>query len=47
MKNSFYFILKAFLVVRYSNFCPDVFGHVGKWIDKKTKVNFKMNGVPT
>ena len=31
-----------FLLLRYLNFCPDFFGHVGKRLDKKTKVNFKI-----
>ena len=33
---------RFFLLLRYLNFCPDFFGHVGKWLDKKTKVNFKI-----
>ena len=24
------------------NFCPDFFGHVGKWLDKKYNVNFNL-----
>ena len=31
-----------FLLLRYLNFCPDFFGHVGKRLDKKVKVNFKF-----
>ena len=27
---------------RYLNFCPNVFGHVGKRLDKKASVNFKI-----
>ena len=34
-KNAFYFILKLFLFLRYSNFCPDFFGHLGKRLEKK------------
>ena len=30
MKNVFYFTLNLFLFIRYSNFCPDCFGHVRK-----------------
>ena len=26
----------------YMHFCPDVLGHVGKLVDKKAKVNFKI-----
>ena len=45
MKIDFYFILKAlkiFSFLRYFNFCPDVFGHIGKQVDKNAKVNFKI-----
>ena len=35
MKNAFYFILQALFVLKISNFSPDFFGHVGKWLDKK------------
>ena len=38
----FYFILKLFSFLRYSNFCPDFFGHLGKRLDKKAKINFKI-----
>ena len=27
---------------RYLNFCPNAFGHVGKRLDKKASVNFKI-----
>ena len=30
---------------RLSNFCFDFFGHVGKWLDRKGKVNFKIYNV--
>ena len=30
---------------RYLNSCPDCFGHVRKWLDKKAKVNFKIYNV--
>ena len=43
IKNTFYFTLKAcFIVLRCLNLCPDFYGHVGKQLDKKTKVNFKI-----
>ena len=45
MKNAFYFILKALFVVKIFNFCPDFFGHVGKWLDKKTEIIFKIYDV--
>ena len=35
----------SFLFLRYLNFCPDIFGHVRKRLDKKAKVNFKIYGV--
>ena len=28
--------------LRYLNFCPGFFDHVGKWLDKKASVNFKI-----
>ena len=42
MNNSFYFILKAIWLLKYSNFYPYFFGHVGKCLDKKVMVNFKI-----
>ena len=43
IKDAFYFTLKAiFVLLRYSKFCPDSYGHVGKQPDKKTKTNFKI-----
>ena len=47
MKNTFYFILKAFLFSRYLNFCPHFFDNVGKLIDKKATVNLKIYDVIT
>ena len=47
MKNTFYFILKAFLFSRYLNFCADFFDNVGKRIDKKATVNLKIYDVTT
>ena len=43
MKNTFYFILKALVVLNM--FCPGFFGHIGKWLDKKVKVSFKIYDV--
>ena len=37
-----YFMLKVLFVLRYLNFCLDFLGHVGKRLDKKGKVNFKI-----
>ena len=34
---------KLFFVLRYSNVCPDFFGHVGKRLNKKDIVNFKIH----
>ena len=45
MKNTFYFMLKALLFLKYLDFCPDVFVHVGKRVDKKVKVNFRIYDV--
>ena len=36
---------KLFWFFRYINFCPDFLGHVGKRLDKKAKVNFKIYDV--
>ena len=41
----FILFLKLFLVLRYLNFCPNFFGHVGKRLDKNVKVNFKFHDV--
>ena len=35
-------IEKLFSVLRQSNFCPYIFGYVGKQLDKKAKVHFKI-----
>ena len=45
MKNAFYFMLKAFLVLEIFTFFFGLFVYVQKWLDKKAKVNFKMYGV--
>ena len=33
---------KVFSFLRYLQFCPDVFGYIGKRLDKKAKVNLKI-----
>ena len=46
MKNAFYFKLRgALLVLKISEFLSWRFGHVGKQLDKKAKVNFKIYNV--
>ena len=46
IKNVFYFILKAFKIFKsfltYLNARLDFCGHMGKLLDKRTKVNFKI-----
>ena len=37
----FFFFLKVLFVLKILNFCPNIFGLVGKGLDKKAKVNFK------
>ena len=32
-------------ILRYLNFCPDLFGHVGKQLDNKAKFDFNMYDV--
>ena len=34
--------LQLFSYLRYLNFCYDLLVHVGKQLDKKAKVNFKI-----
>ena len=43
MKNVFYFVLKAFLVLKIFNFLSRHFGHVGKKLNQKDKANFKIH----
>ena len=45
MKNPFYFLfhLKGSLYLKYFSF--DFCGYVGKWLDKKAKVNFNIYNV--
>ena len=42
MKNAFYLMLKTLFFVRYLNFRPDFFGHVGKRLNKKVKIISKF-----
>ena len=35
MKNALNLIVKLFSLLTYLNFCPELFGHVGKRLDKK------------
>ena len=42
MGNAFYFVLKAFSVLKIFKFLSWLFGHVGKRLHEKTKVNFKI-----
>ena len=51
-KNAFYFMLKALLFSRYSDFCFKIFrflsclfGQVGERLDKRAKVKFKIYNV--
>ena len=37
--------LEIFLFLRYLNFCPDFVDHVGKRLDKKAQVDFKIYDV--
>ena len=45
MKNAFYFMLKALFVFGIFKFLSWSFGHVGKRLDKKTKINFEIYDV--
>ena len=46
MKNA-YFFLKALFILKIFNFCLGFFNHMGKELDKKAKVHFKIYGVTT
>ena len=45
MKNAFYFTLKILFVLKIFKFCPDLLDHVGKFLDRKAKVNFRNYNV--
>ena len=34
--------LELFLLLRYLDFCPDFFGHVEKWLDRKQRLISKF-----
>ena len=42
MKNAFHFNLKALFILKIFKSCPEFFGHVGRRLDKRAKVNFKI-----
>ena len=37
--------VKCFLLLKYLHICPDIFGYVGEWFDKKATVNSKIYDV--
>ena len=45
MKNGFFSPKNLFSLLIYLTLWPDCFGPVGKQLDKKAKVNFKIHGV--
>ena len=45
MKNAFYFKLKASFIFKIFTFLSLHIGYVGKRLDKKVKVNFKMRDI--
>ena len=45
MKNAFYFILKALLVLKIFNILSWIIWYMGKQLDKKAKINFKIYDV--
>ena len=47
MKNAFYFILKALLVIEIFKFLSWLFASVEEQLDRKAKVNFKVYEVTT
>ena len=47
MKNAFYFILKAYFVLKIFKFLSRLFGHVGEPLEKKGKLNFEIHDVTT
>ena len=47
MKNTFYFMLKSFFVLKIFRFLSWHFGHVRRRLDEKDKVNFKIYDVTT
>ena len=48
IKNAFYFMFKALFVPEYLNFCSDLYGPLGKRLDKKKgSVDLKFYDVTT
>ena len=47
MKNALYFTLKAFFVLKIFKFFSWLFGHVGKRLEYKDQVNFKIYDATT
>ena len=47
MKNAFYFTLKALFVIKIFKFFSWLFGYVGKRLDEKDQINFKIYDVTT
>ena len=45
MKNTFYCVLKAFLVLEIFRFLFCLFGYLEKQLDKKAKIDFKFYDV--
>ena len=45
MENALYFMLKALFILEIFTFFSWLFGYVGKWLDKKAMVNFKIYDV--
>ena len=45
IKYAFHFLLKALIVLKLFEFLSWIFGHVGKRLDKKAEVNFKIHDV--
>ena len=45
MKNAFYFISKALFILKIFKFLSWLLGHVGKQLDWKDKVNFRIHDV--
>ena len=43
MKNAFYFILEVLFVLKIFKFLSRLFGHVGKMLDYKDKVNLSKS----
>ena len=45
MKNVFYITLKVLFFLKVFHFLIRIFGHVGKRLDNKAKINFKIYDV--